>query len=1237
MPERHLLPIPLPHGRAGQTGFLTVYFAPRLRERGPLSDYPEWEHWADTVNNRLSINVEINGVAQVPTRVTPLAEPAAWDTVFASDTPVSGHRPTDWRSAPLQVGPGGDFSEAILALYAAFAKTYPSGPPSGDEAITLPEAAVLTAAGAEAARDYVAPMDGERIEGPRDPEWDFHEFVSILGHHPQLLRILGIAVEFEVNLPVNPVSVRVHTDYDNGLDRRAVDFVMATTPDFRARPNPDPKFTEQEDGFLRLADQGAFLSILDVKSSADRLRDLDQRLPGHAGTLPALRTRALTLVRPDLVTAFENRTERQWTIEKQIENVLASAPLQPVPIFAEDVAIGHRIDVFEPQAVDATWRSLFERQTDAAGYHFPTDVSGTLDRVPAPDEGWTSTMLATEQIEQFEEPDPDIDDPFVPFALRRLDDQLYRWDGWSGAVRPPGQAVDGATGQVAAQPPTEPPADFPVQFATHYDVLPGSLPRLRFGTEYLMRARCVDLSGDSRPLDAQAPPSALPPVETFGRLEPISAPFPVRRLPRPVPGVGDDVATFVLRSDYDIDDDDDVKAQERLLFPGQVGQDLCELHGQPDGGVDPDSYRLLATRDERDPHGPWRVDPVTGEPIAAGRRRQLMRYLSDPLVGRLRAFHHGEQAEHLATIAGEWPAVNSARVEVVAGGAATTTNPDAVTELRIAVAKADIWDVDLSYAPSEGAVEEFGLWHRLGTSDQINLRDTIENGAHWMFSARTPVQLVHAVRRPLLAPQVLAWSATREDHATGVTYTSTVEIDRRSTERLTLDARWTDLIDDVRAPGPEPRRGGAPLGRFLTPRDTSSPPTYEITAHRAELGDTRRHAATIELEAFSSFSAYFTEERAGEISHQPTVIDRRGFAKATVSLTAADGTAASEGVDYVVGYRAGTIAATPRGRFADGDAVVARYVPLPVSRTSDEPHIEPFEFVFVSTKAPPPPNVVDVVPAFARRRVAVAGGEDVSHDGGVVRLYLARPWNVSGDGERLAVLVERAPADVPAASCVGRDPIVTGTTTPLTVESFPRAVAVAASSDGVDDLVVHDVQYDTQSQRWFTDIAVDTSMYRPFLRLVVARYQVDSLPGQELSSHVTLDPIRLGANRTLSVRGGSTVPGMFDVTVTGAAHGGMSTDDGTGGLLDNQFVVIHQRADPAITDPDLRWRIDVSAAPLPRIAVGALSVWSATIDVPADGDPRRLVVEEREPALTGGEIPVAGHEVVYTDVLTLPD
>ena len=105
-----------------------------------------------------------------------------------------------------------------------------------------------------------------------------------------------------------------------------------------------------------------------------------------------------------------------------------------------------------------------------------------------------------------------------------------------------------------------------------------------------MRARCVDLAGNSQPLSAKEGEDALPPPETFGRLEPIAAPVVVRRTPRPVPGVGDTSGLLVLRSDIDIPDKD-VAEVDRLLFPGRVGPDLCELHGLPAGGADPGKLR----------------------------------------------------------------------------------------------------------------------------------------------------------------------------------------------------------------------------------------------------------------------------------------------------------------------------------------------------------------------------------------------------------------------------------------------------------------------------------------------------------------------------------------------------------------------------------------------------------------------------------------------------------------------
>ena len=1247
MPEQHLLPFALPHGRAGSTGFVTVYFAPRLKESGPLSDYPAWLNWAATVN-ALNIQILVDGLPRPSTRVGITADPNIWAATFAPNTPVDPHRFEDWSETPLLTVPTSDFNDAVLDLYARVAAEHPDTIPSGSQLVARTEAGVLTDRNGalDAAVEYVRPMkegDDELLEEPRDPEWGFHDYISLLGHHPELLRHLGIAVDLEVELPAGvPTTVLARTDFagpsGNGgaTGRREVRIIMRTTPDFTSLPNPSADHTEQTGGFLRFEDQDAYLSILDTYSAAGRLHRFDEQFgelgsqTGGSGALPALTTRALTLVRPDLLVAFTNRTKRQLELEEALQAQLDG--LQgPVEVFAEDVSIGFQLDVLDVLD-DGVWRSLFQRRTDEAGYRFPADPS--LDLTPAPDEGWTTTLLATDVDEQLPPINEDVDLPVQHTAMRRLDDQLYRWDGWSGAARPPGGALDGTTGELANIAPNEPDPGEPVQFAASYEVLPGTLPALRFGRTYRMRARCVDLAGNSPALASASPKEVETPEETFGRLEPVIAPFVVRRTPRPEPGVGDDAVTLVLRSDYDVDDSA-VASQERLLFPGQVGQDLCQLHGVPNGGTDPASYRELARRDAAAPQDRWSVDSATGEPIATGRPRQSVGYLSDPFAERLRAYHYGEHQEHLVDVAGTWPAVTSTRIEAVAGEGPTEVAPAPSTELRFHVAKADITAIDLSYAPPAGAAEQFGLWHRLEASEQDELRTTIENGGHWMFSARRPIRLVHAVRRPLLAPRVESWEQERAERSTGITITTTMQADRRSTGQVTLRARWTDLVDDLDLDAPVPRDGGARLGRFETARSEAT--TFTVTGHRAELGDTRRHAATIDIEAFSSFSSYFTEERVVTTEQrEPVLVDRRGFASGTVSVRyGPDQVEARVGADYTTDDAAGTVLANSRGKLPPGTDITVRYVPLPTSRRSDEHPA--FEVVFPNTATPPRPVVSSVLPAFARSRAEVEGATTVDHDGRVVRVYLARPWNITGDGECLAVLADPNGTGEAGATRLGRDPVVGAGSTlaALTAASLTGAHTVTRSEDQRHDLALHTVTYDEQRGAWFADIAVDTGVYRPFLQLVIARFQTDSIDGKRLGPTVTLDPARLGVSRHVVV----TPDGdRVEVRVSGVEHAGIPTGIGGDGATDapNEVTVTVQEADLSIADPDLRWLSDTQTVTLDRSTGPEGTVWSGLVELPPSGLPRRLVIEELEPAPFGGEAPALAGSVVYTEVVELP-
>ena len=1250
MPEQHLLPIALPRGRIGDTGYLTVYYAPRLKEPGVLNDYPAWMRWPDTLN-RLTIQVglsdELTNGWVPPTQVGITPDPAKWASTFRGTTPIKPHRFIDWSQTPLQTVATSDFSEAVLDLYTSIAAGHPTHPPSGLDLLAIPQATVLTDRDStlDETVAYLQPMEGES-EGERleeicgqdpaacEPDWDFHEYVSLLGAHPEVLRHLGIAVDYEFQFPTDPTkptkptSVTVRTNYEvlfGQKGAREVRIITRTTDDFLAASNPDPTYKEQVGGFLQFEKQGAFLSILDTYSTAGRLNRLDERVADRAAPLPALTTRALTLVRPDLLAAFANRTKRQAEIEGAVRDYLDQVG-GPVEVYAEDVSIGHRIDVLHlSDPAGGTWRSLFERKADANGYQFPHDP--TLNLTPEPDEGWTETVLVTEIDEQLPQPDPDRDDPIQPYVLRRLDDQLYRWDGWSGAVRPPGGAIDGTTGTTAKTGPDLPASDAYVQFAANYEVMPASLPGLRFGDPYQMRARCVDLAGNSVALSTATPAGAETPIEIFGRLEPIAAPFVIRRTERPVPGVGDDALTVVLLSDYDIDDAK-VERRERLMFPGRVGPDLCELHGEPNGGADPASYEVLADRDAKAPQDQWSLDPVTGEPVAQGEPRQAVAYLSDPFIGQLRAYRYGQNGgEYLVDLTGTWPAFTSARLEVVAGEGATEVNPDAITDLRFFVEKADIVAVDLSYAPSAGDIHTFGLWHRLPAADQDALKATIERGGHWMFSARRPIRLVHAVRRPLLAPRVETWSHSREDDSTGITIATTLQADRRSTGQVTLHARWTDFIDDLNQAGPAPRDGGARLGRFTTPRLTGT--QFTIKAHRSELGDTKRHAATIDIEAFSSFSSYFTEERVVTVVRGPIEVDNRGFADGSVSVRFGDdNTEARPDIDYKIDTKAGKLKRVKGSVLKIGSDVTIRYIPLPVSRTSDE--YPAFEVVLPNTATPPPPGVDSVIPAFKRTH---PDAKQVTHDGRLLRVYLKRPWNVTGDGESLAVLVERSPGAVANASRIGRDPIVAGAVSlaPLAVTAFTAAYESVVNYDGIHDLALHAVEYDGASGRWFADIAVETNAYRPFLQLVIACYQADSIDGKQLGPTVMLEPVRLGVSRSVTV---SPQDDGYEVVVTGIEHNGIPVDKVSS--AQNEVTVTLQQADLNIADADLRWLTDLEVVVLQRSATSdGTSSWSGHVAVEESDTLQRFVIEESEPALFGGENPDLVGNVVYTEVVAL--
>jgi len=368
---------------------------------------------------------------------------------------------------------------------------------------------------------------------------DFHQALPALAHYPEVLRRLGLVLEIEIPenslqqsplgagsgrlqvvptfaSPVGFVSLSPLTAYI--LDG---DLIFTSAPRNLAQP-------ETIAGFLNLALASQYtLQQIDIdglglktinmvagialKAAADDAAD-----DGAAG-LPTTRSSGLSVSRADNATILAQRVASAVA-----NNEVLNDPAQNVTLFDEDLTRGFRYDVFD----GADWRSLHARR---GHYSFQTAPGGqTIPPFDIEDEGF-SQMAAAGRVDG----SPDVQSQFY------VHDSLMRWNGWSLAAPHPGKTVSSSG-----------PADITNQavtggfsLAVNFAALPGSLPRLRFGRQYQVRARTVDLAGNSLDLDEATNRLQLlrtlnrtPPVLpvnpgdfTYRRFEPIAAPVLVAR------------------------------------------------------------------------------------------------------------------------------------------------------------------------------------------------------------------------------------------------------------------------------------------------------------------------------------------------------------------------------------------------------------------------------------------------------------------------------------------------------------------------------------------------------------------------------------------------------------------------------------------------------------------------------------------------------------------------------------
>jgi hypothetical protein len=238
---------------------------------------------------------------------------------------------------------------------------------------------------------------------------------------------------------------------------------------------------------------------------------------------------------------------------------------------------------------------------------------GTLTFEPGEEEGFVQT--AAMQPAPGAAEGPDGTDLY-------LHEAIARWAGWSLSVPMPGKHLSHHGDPAKAlQPEGDTSNDYledqpetPFKMTVDYDLVPGSLPRLAFGRRYRLRARLVDLAGNS--LLHNSPMAAAlsfimglprnPNGQPYLRYEPVDAPMVIIRDPQAVTGNGSTVDRLVIRTYNDgIELDEaaaDLTANDRHLLPPRTSVEIGERLGMfddPSGKLmaDAATYQLIVDRD----------------------------------------------------------------------------------------------------------------------------------------------------------------------------------------------------------------------------------------------------------------------------------------------------------------------------------------------------------------------------------------------------------------------------------------------------------------------------------------------------------------------------------------------------------------------------------------------------------------------------------------------------------------
>jgi hypothetical protein len=575
-----------------------------------LPDQPRRNRGDDRPRNRQRLTELVDGLQMHwDGPEAPALRSAVRDRYTSTERLTQGSGPLDSEGL-LIWQPNASSLSAVATPFAVF--HHMPTPPYGENGIEMPDRAKLI---------------------------DFHQALTSLNAYPELLRALGLV--FDLDLPNDffaatpfdrPGSIsvrRVIPGWDWAIQPRTHPLATAY---MKIAIGQDELFFAAPRSVVEPQQPGAVLGLLNLDPAHFGLAQVDvdggmhkaimlaetlhpsgehNRVPDATpqeaqhpevfdpeATLPSLRSGGLTLFADNRALQLLQSIHDA----KAFNDALSSNHSPTRPFYAEDLVRGYRLDVWDSRT--GAWHSLHLRN----GRYVVGDVP--FDPNDEPEEGFVE-LAATQ-------PAPGANDAKQDLYLHEA---IARWAGWSLSVPRPGKHLSRYANAKDAIPQPDEGDKFaenqpetPFRVAADYKLVRGSLPPLRFGVRYRLRARAVDLAGNSLRVDDKLADSiahafALPhDLEgfTYLRFEPVPAPLVVIRDEAAVTAPGSAVDRLVIRTfNDDIGKDAnaaDISNADRHIIPPRAAIEMGERLSTFDdtsGRLKSDAatWRLIADRD----------------------------------------------------------------------------------------------------------------------------------------------------------------------------------------------------------------------------------------------------------------------------------------------------------------------------------------------------------------------------------------------------------------------------------------------------------------------------------------------------------------------------------------------------------------------------------------------------------------------------------------------------------------